>query len=519
MEKADFDEILYEINDLNIKDNLKKELSIFNEKMKENLEKRCKFNFDIIIDNTCIDDINILLEYIINIIQRYGLYSDFIKYRDDTDDLDGITNSIIVVDDFNVFKENILNGWNSQRNFNDFFVRARLNNNMIILTCPNNIDKHLKSINSSFFNVEACIRLNGSIENKDLYNELMTRYKKNNIKCNLSYTSFKKIINVLDNDYYVKHFDIVDYIYDYSVKKMILNNDEIVNIKTFNKLLNSLEDKKKSRKCIKKNDDIENLVGLGNVKGELNSLYNYLEFSKKNNLNNKDMYLNMFFLGNPGTGKTTVARMYAKKLFALGLIDSSKVVEITPNDLMGRYVGQTKDAVRKILDEAAGGVLFIDEAYLINDDVKNGIPYMNEALIELLKYLENPKNVVIFAGYSDKMKDLYDNNPGIKSRIYKEIVFDDYSSLELFQILELGLQDSGLKIDVKSKKRIINYIDNIKNDVNFGNARTIKNLSQKMIMNHANRKLENDNLLIDFNDLPKMENVNMLKMGFGVYDN
>ena len=202
------------------------------------------------------------------------------------------------------------------------------------------------------------------------------------------------------------------------------------------------------------------------------------------------MYLNMFFLGNPGTGKTTVARMYAKKLFALGLIDSSKVVEITPNDLMGRYVGQTKDAVRKILDEAAGGVLFIDEAYLINDDVKNGIPYMNEALIELLKYLENPKNVVIFAGYSDKMKDLYDNNPGIKSRIYKEIVFDDYSSLELFQILELGLQDSGLKIDVKSKKRIINYIDNIKNDVNFGNARTIKNLSQKMIMNHANRKLE-----------------------------
>ena len=230
------------------------------------------------------------------------------------------------------------------------------------------------------------------------------------------------------------------------------------------------------------------------------------------------MYLNMFFLGNPGTGKTTIARMYATKLHELGFIKENKVTEITPNDLMGEYVGQTKGACKKIFNKAKGGVLFIDEAYLIDEDVKRNIPYMKEALVELLKYLENTENVVIFAGYQDKMRALYNDNPGIKSRIYKEIIFEDYTSNELYKILESDLKEKGLKIDNKSKNKIIKHIEILKKDINFGNARTIKQLSQKMIMNHADKRLEVDNLLIDYNDLPKEENTNNLKMGFGIYD-
>ena len=518
MENEKMNDFVFEIDSLNIKDYLKKELYFFNEKMQEILEKKGKFDFNIVIDNICISDINILLEYIVDIIRKRGLYDEFIKYRCDTKNLLNIKNSVIVVDDFNIFRENIINTWGSQRKFNEFFVQSKLNNNIVILTCPSDIKRYIGDINSILFDLKSCIYLKGKINERNLYDELINRYNKNNIKYNLSYGSFKKIVDGLNSDYYVKCFDIIDYIYDYSIKRLVLENSSIVNLKTFGDFVEVAEKTPGISRC-KKNDDIEDLIGLGNVKEELNGLYNYLDFIKKNKLNNKDMYLNMFFLGNPGTGKTTVARMYAKNLFKLGLIKSPKVVEITPNDLMGEYVGHTRDVIRSIFNKAEEGLLFIDEAYLIDDDLKKGNSFMNEALIELLKYLENPKHIVIFAGYCDKMKSLYDNNPGIKSRIYKEIVFDDYSSLELYKILDIDLQNHGLKINEKSKKKIINYINNLKNDINFGNARTIKNLAQKMIMNHANRKLKADNLLIDSLDLPKEGNTNTLRMGFGVYDN
>ena len=226
----------------------------------------------------------------------------------------------------------------------------------------------------------------------------------------------------------------------------------------------------------------------------------------------------MFFLGKPGTGKTTVARMYAEKLYELKYINSNNLVEITPNDLMGSYVGQTKETTRKILDKAKDGVLFIDEAYIIDDEIKRNNTYMKEALIELLKYLEEPKNIVIFAGYEDKMKLLYNSNPGLKSRIYKEIIFEDYKTNELYEILTKDLLSKGLTIEKESKEKIIKYIEKLKKDTNFGNARTIKQLSQKMIMNHADKKLEVETLIIDSTDLPKEEKNNQVRMGFGIYD-
>lgn len=511
MEKEIYEEVIYDIKNLNIKDNLKKELNYFNETLQEIMRTSSVNNFNIIIDNMSKDNINILLEYTIAIIEKYGLYNEFIKYSEDNKRLDEISNSIIVIDEFSIFENKILDSWRAQERFNNFFTTAKVNNNLVIITCTNKIEDHLKDIESIIFNPKLCIHLTERGTSKELYDRLINRYQEKNIECQLSYNSFKSIVKSLDNNYYVKHFNLVDYIYDYSIKKILLDNGKIVNSKMFSDIV---EKKEKKKKDINK---IDNLIGLNNIKNELEGLYNYLEFSKKIK-NSNTMYLNLFFLGNPGTGKTTVARMYAKKLHELGYIKENKLVEITPNDLMGKYVGHTKDAAREIFESAKGGVLFIDEAYLINDDLNAKITYMKEALVELLKYLEDPKNVVIFAGYQDKMRMLYDSNPGIKSRIYGEIIFEDYTSDELFEILSFDLQEKGLKINNKSKNKIIKYIDNLKKDINFGNARTIKQLSQKMIMNHANKKLETDNLLIDATDLPEYENNNMLKMGFGIYD-
>ena len=392
-------------------------------------------------------------------------------------------------------------------------MNSKLNNNMIIFTHSGKLEDNIKDINPMMFNPKLCIHLKGKNNTKELYNSLLNKYDERKIQYKLSYTTFKKIIDSLDNNNYVQQFNIDDYIYDYSIKKMIVDNNNIVNYKTFEDIIEKKDEKKS------KNNEIENLIGLDNIKQELSSLYNYLEFSKKIKIKDS-MYLNLFFLGNPGTGKTTIARMYATKLYELGFIKEDKLVEVVPNDLMGAYVGQTKDATRKILEKAKDGVLFIDEAYLLytNSYNRGKNPFMEEAIVELIKYLENPKNVVIFAGYPDEMRKIYESNPGIKSRIYGEILFEDYDSEQLYQILVQDLETKGLKININSKDKIIEYINDLKKQNNFGNARTIKQLSQKMIMNHANRKLEIDDLLIDCLDLPIEKNNYKIKMGFDVYD-
>lgn len=506
-------EMICEINRLNIDEHLKEKLLYFNEKLEGVSKKSQKANLDIIIDRMSKENIEVLLENIVSIIEKHGLYNDFINYRIGTD-VEDIRNSVIIVDDFLLFKESVLDVWNYKTKIDEFFTNARLNNNMIIFTHTGSLKDNIEKINSSMFDFNLCIHLAGKNDTKDLYGKLLKKYKDKNIEYKLSYNFFKKIVDILEKDNYVNQFNLDDYIYDYSIKKMILENSSSVTSKTFKDIVKN-EEKENTQKR-KKEDDFKNFVGLDNIKKELESMCNYLEFNKKMK-NIDDMYLNLFFLGNPGTGKTTVARMYASKLYEMGFINENKLIEIVPNDLVGAYVGQTRETTRKILNKAKNGVLFIDEAYLIySNNYSRGMnPYMEEALVELIKYLENPKNVVIFAGYPSEMKKLYEANPGIRSRIYKEILFEDYTTDELYKILIQDLEQKGLKIDLKSKNKIIDYINDLKSENNFGNARTIKQLSQKMIMNFANRKT--DNKFIEHVDLPKEEGNKKMKMGFGVY--
>lgn len=513
MKEKENNEIAAYINDLCIKDELKKALIYFNEKITDIKRTGSNLNFNVIIDERSKEDIDILLENITNILEKQGLYKDFIEYKHSTN-VSEYHNSVIVIDDFSVFYNRILDGYRPEKRLSELMGAISNNHNMLIITCTNKILNNLDKISKKTFNPDLCIYLKRNSE-YELYDELITKYDEANIKHSLSYSQFTRVLCSIDNNYDIYS---VDYLYDYSVKRMVLNNNKIINDKTFDELIPKEKEDDNNDKYEKKHR-IDSLVGLDSIKNELNSLYKYLSFTKKLKIND-DMYLNLFFLGNPGTGKTTVARMYAEKLYKMGFIKENKLIETVPNDLIGEYVGQTKETTRKFLNKAKGGVLFIDEAYLLhtNSYTKGKNPYMEEAVVELIKYLEDPKNVVIFAGYPEEMKKIYDANPGIKSRIYKEIIFDDYTSSELYKILVNNLKQKNLKVDSKSKSKIIEYIDELKQDRNFGNARSMLQLSQKMIMNHANSG--NKTLVINAKDLPKdnKQEQNKIKIGFGIYD-
>ncbi len=243
-------------------------------------------------------------------------------------------------------------------------------------------------------------------------------------------------------------------------------------------------------------DELNALVGLEKVKSKVQDLIVYQKVQKmrrENNLHSTKNTLHLAFTGNPGTGKTTVARIVGRIYKRIGLLSKGHFVEVSRTDLIAGYQGQTALKVKKVIEQAKGGVLFIDEAYSITEN-EHSDSYGRECLTELTKALEDYRDdlVVIVAGYTEPMNKFFESNPGLKSRFNTFIEFDDYSSNELDEILYSMCKNNDYVLDDKAKEKIHVYFEQqtASKDENFANGRLVRNLYDNLVMNHARRVID-----------------------------
>lgn len=240
-------------------------------------------------------------------------------------------------------------------------------------------------------------------------------------------------------------------------------------------------------------EELNNLIGLEQVKSKVNDLIAFQTVQairEKQGLYSQKGTMHLAFTGNPGTGKTTVARIVGRIYKQIGLLTKGHFVEVSRTDLIAGYQGQTALKVKKVIEQAKGGVLFIDEAYSITEN-DHSDSYGRECLTELTKALEDYRDdlVVIVAGYSEPMKHFFASNPGLKSRFNTFIEFSDYSGEELFEMLKKICQKNDYVLNDDVSLLLCSYLEEqveAKGD-NFANGRMVRNIYDDLAMNHARR--------------------------------
>ena len=262
---------------------------------------------------------------------------------------------------------------------------------------------------------------------------------------------------------------------------------------------------------------LEALVGLNAVKHDVNGLINLLKIQKmreSRGLRNDEMSLHLVFSGNPGTGKTTVARLLAELYRELGVLSKGHLVEVDRSGLVGGYVGQTAIKVKEVVDKALGGVLFIDEAYSLSS--RGDTDYGIEAIDTLLKAMEDNRGdlIIIVAGYPDKMLGFLKSNPGLQSRFNKFIVFEDYAPDELFAIFKTMCDKSGITMQDETAEYVKQFFEHryITRDDNYANARDVRNFFEKAMSNQANRLATQDDISDEELSLLVVEDVNKIAL-------
>lgn len=240
-------------------------------------------------------------------------------------------------------------------------------------------------------------------------------------------------------------------------------------------------------------DELDSLVGLESVKQDVHSLINLLRVRKareKRGIEQLPMSLHLVFSGNPGTGKTTVARLVARIYARIGVLERGQLIETDRSGLVGGYIGHTGPKVKEVVERALGGVLFIDEAYSLTYK-RDSRDFGFEAVDTLLKEMEDHRDelIVIVAGYTEPMKGFLASNPGLRSRFNKFITFPDYTPDELYGIFEGFCRKGGFTLTNAATREVRQHLTRIyeERDDTFANGREVRNYFERMLVAQANR--------------------------------
>lgn len=246
--------------------------------------------------------------------------------------------------------------------------------------------------------------------------------------------------------------------------------------------------------------ELDSYVGMDAIKTEVRSLINMVQVYKlrrEHDLPTTDMSLHMVFSGNPGTGKTTVARIMSRIYHSLDILSKGQLVEVDRSGLVAGYVGQTALKTQKVIEKAMGGVLFIDEAYALNGKSEND--FGQEAIDTILKAMEDHRDdlVVIVAGYTELMDRFIHSNPGLESRFNRFLMFEDYTPEQMVAIFKMQCKKGCYVLAQDTEELVRDFIAEESADDSFGNARGVRNLFEHILVAQNNRLAKMENVTRD----------------------